>query len=140
MSAEQIAARDYILSYEELPPQYDLVILNASSETSINIHGQVDYIVVHSQQEDTRTQIRGRYRHDLENLYLWDNNSFQVPEECLNRELSAEERKQLCQIIGIVDCNGRVYGWNTVKKRIVEAGYSIVEKRINSKRYFIITP
>lgn len=79
MTAEQQAARDYILTHEALPPQYDMVILNASSETGINIHGKVDYVVVHNQNPETRTQIRGRYRHDLERLYLWDNKSFRVP-------------------------------------------------------------
>lgn len=139
MSVEQQAARDYILTHEELPPQYDMVILNASSETGINIHGKVDYIVVHNQQEETRTQIRGRYRHDLDCLYLWDNKTFQVPEEFLDCELSAEQREQLCQIIGIYDDKGRLCKWTTIKKRITAAGYSVIEKRINSKRYYIIT-
>jgi hypothetical protein len=139
MSAEQEAARDYILTREELPPQYDMVILNASSETGINIHGKVDYIVVHNQQEETRTQIRGRYRHDLDCLYLWDNKTFQVPEEFLDCELSAERREQLCQIISIYDDKGRLCKWTTIRKRITAAGYSVIEKRINSKRYYIIT-
>lgn len=139
MTAEQRAARQHILSQEELPPQYDMVILNASSETGINIHGQVDYIVVHNQEPETRIQIRGRYRHDLDRLYLLDYNSIQVPEEFMDCELSAEQREQLCQVVGIRDPKGRVYKWITVKKRLIEAGYSIVENRHNSKRYYSIT-
>ena len=139
MTEEQRAARQHILSREELPPQYDMVIVNASSETGINIHGKVDYIVVHNHEPDTRTQIRGRYRHDLECLYLLDYQSIQVPEQYLDCELSAEQREQLCQDISIRDTNGRVYKWNTVKKRLAAAGYTIVETRHNSKRFFIIT-
>lgn len=139
MTAEQRAAREHILSHEELPPQYDMVILNASSETGINIYGKVDYIVVHSQQEETQIQIRGRYRQDLNHLYLLDYNSIQVPEEFIDRELSAEQREELCQVIGLRDPKGRVYKWSTVKRRLEAAGYSIVEKRRNSKRFYIIT-
>lgn len=139
MTAEQRAARQHILTHEEIPPQYDMVILNASSETGINIHGKVDYIVVHSQEPETQVQIRGRYRHDLDRLYLLDYNSIQVPGEYLDCELSAEQREELCQVIGLRDPKGRVYKWSTVKSRLESAGYSIVEKRHNSKRFYIIT-
>lgn len=139
MTDAQREARDYIISKEELPPQYDMVIINASSETGINIYGNVDYIVVHHIDPDTREQIRGRYRKDLDRLYLHDNNSIQVPEEYLDCELSAERREQLCYDVDIRDDKGRTYKWNTVKKRLIAAGYSVVETRHNSKRFFIIT-
>lgn len=139
MTDAQREAREHIISNEELPPQYDMVIINASSETGINIYGKVDYIVVHNQQEETQIQIRGRYRKDLDRLYLHDNNTIRVPEEYLDCELSAERREQLCYDIEIRDDKGRVYKWNTVKKRLIAAGYSVVETRHNSKRFFIIT-
>ncbi len=139
MTEEQKAALRHIVSQEEIPPQYDMVILNASSETGINIRGQVDYMVVHSQEKETQVQIRGRYRKDLARLYLLDYNSIQVPEEFLDCELSAERREELCQRIGIRDTKGRIYKWATVKVKLIAAGYSVVEKRRNNKRYYIIT-
>lgn len=139
MTDAQRKAREYIISKEELPPQYDMVIINASSETGINIYGNVDYIVVHNQQEETQIQIRGRYRKDLDRLYLHDNNAIKVPEEYLDCELSVERRKQLCYDIDIRNDKGSTYKWNTVKKRLESVGYSIVEKRRNNKRFYIIT-
>ena len=139
MNEEQRRVREYIITNEELPPEYDMVILNASCETGINIYGQVDYIVIHSQMPETRTQVRGRYRQDLERLYLLDYHSIQVPEEYMDRELSAEERKALCQTLAIRNENGRIVKWTTVKSTLVEAGYSVVESRRNSKRYYVIT-
>ena len=139
MTDAQKEARDYIISKEELPPQHDMVIINASSETGINIYGNVDYIVVHNQQEETQIQIRGRYRKDLDRLYLHDNNTIKVPEEYLDCELSVERRKQLCYDIDIRNDKGSTYKWNTVKKRLESVGYSVVEKRRNNKRFYIIT-
>lgn len=72
MTEEQYAARDYILQKEEIPPQYDLFIFNASCETSINIRGQVDYFIAHTTKPTSITQARGRYRGDLETLYVFD--------------------------------------------------------------------
>lgn len=139
MTKEQRETRDYIISHEQLPPQYDMVIVNASSETGINIYGKVDYIVVHSQEEETQIQIRGRYRQDLDRLYVLDYHSINVPEEYLDCELSAERREQLCYDVDIRDDKGRTYKWNTVKKRLTAAGYSVVDVRHNSQRFFIIT-
>ena len=68
MTQAQLLARNHILEKKELPPQYDLVIINASSETSISIFGKVDYIIVHCQEADTQTQVRGRYRKTLQTL------------------------------------------------------------------------
>ena len=43
MNDEQKRVRDYILSHAALPDEYDMVIINASSETSINIFSPIDY-------------------------------------------------------------------------------------------------
>jgi len=139
MTVAQKEAREYIITKEELPPQYDMVIINASSETGINIYGNVDYIVVHHTDPDTREQIRGRYRKDLDRLYLHDNNAIHVPEEYLDCELSAERRRELCRDIRITDPKGRVYMWNKVRVELETAGYSVVESRHNSQRFYTIT-
>lgn len=41
MNEEQLSVRQHILDREEIPPQYDVLLINASSETSINIRGEV---------------------------------------------------------------------------------------------------
>lgn len=139
MTEEQKKAREYILQNEELPPQYDMVIVNASCETGINIGGKVDYIVVHNSSEDTRTQIRGRYRKDLECLYVHSNNTISVPEEFLDCKLFTKEKGELCAAIKLQDEKGRTYKWPTIRNRLKEAGYSIIEDREKSKWYAIIS-
>ena len=71
MTEEQLRVRDYILDKEELPPEYGAVIINKSNETAINIRGRVDYIIVHSQEDDVREQVRGRYRGDLDKKHYF---------------------------------------------------------------------
>ena len=139
MTAEQRIARDYILENEALPPQYDLVIINASSETSINIRGQVDYIVIHTTEPEVRTQVRGRYRSDLELLYLFDSESLEVPEEYMERPLFKSDREKLCAILQAKDKWGKTVGWTTVKKELAEEGYIITEGRTNNRRYYVIS-
>lgn len=140
MCPEQMAAKNHIITSEELPPEYDMVIINASCETGINIRGKVDYIAVHRSDEDTRTQVRGRYRGDLGTLYLYQNDAdIEIPEEYLNKPLSVAARRELCAAVNIRDKNGTAYGWTTVKKRAVESGYIVYEQRIKNHHYFTIS-
>ena len=60
MSEEQLAVRQTILYDFAIPAEYNLVIINASSETSLKIKSPVAYVIVHSGDEDT--EIHGRAR------------------------------------------------------------------------------
>lgn len=143
MNDEQIKAIDYILAKEELPPQYDMVIINASSETGINIRGQVDYIMIHTRQEETRIQVRGRYRGDLDRLYLLDSDGeLFVPEEYLDRRLFKEGKDKLCEILNIRDNSNHLMKWPTVKAKLIQAGYCVKDadnQREKNRRYAIIS-
>ena len=117
-----------------------MVIINSSSETSISIFGKIDYIIVHNQEPDTQTQVRGRYRDTLQTLYLLNYNApITVPSEFMDRDLFTEEKSELCAILNIHDSNGRRVGWTTVKKKLVEAGYKVTERRYNSRRCTVIS-
>ena len=140
MTQEQLQARDHILQKQELPPQYDMVIINASSETSINIYGKVDYIIIHRSDEDTQTQVRGRYRETLQTLYVLEyDGPIKVPSEYLDRDLYTEDKKELCTLLNIHDNKGRRVGWTTIKKKLNEAGYTLTERHPGSRRCTVIS-
>lgn len=139
MTEEQMQARKYILKQEQLPSDYDVVIINASSETSINIRGRIDYVVIHSTEKEVRVQVRGRYRGDLEELYVYDKNSLEVPTEFLDTPLFKEDKTALCQILQQTDDFNKLVKWTKTKEKLLEEGYTITEKRYNNRRYAIIS-
>lgn len=139
MTEEQHRVRNYILRKELLPPDYDVVIINASSETSINIRGKIDYVVIHSTEEEVRVQVRGRYRDDLEELYVYDKSTLEVPPEFLDVPLFKEDRDNLCEILRQTDDFKRLVKWTKTKKKLLDEGYEIIEKRYNNRRYAIIS-
>lgn len=140
MTEEQHRVQQYIINHAALPPEYDLVIINASSETSINIKSHIDYIVVHSQEEETQIQVRGRYRDDLEHLYLLDYNAVPiVPPEFLSKKLFTEDKAKLCEILNLRNERGNAVKWPTTKKRLGDTGYIVKEGRENNRRYVVIT-
>ena len=140
LTQEQLQARNHILQKQELPPQYDMVIINASSETSISIYGKVDYIIIHRSDEATQTQVRGRYRDTLQTLYLLNyDGPIKVPSEYLDRDLYTEDKNELCVLLNIHDSKGRRVGWPTIKKKLNEAGYILTERHPGNRRCTVIS-
>ena len=65
LSAEQLRARKFIIENEEVPPQYDIFLFNATAETSINLRNPIDFFIANNPNETSITQSRGRYRVDI---------------------------------------------------------------------------
>ena len=140
MTEEQRRVRDYILTNAALPPEYDMFIINASSETSINIFGDLDYIVIHNQEEETQIQVRGRYRDDLDSLYVLNYDSVPyVPAEFMGVKLFTEDKKRLCEALSLRHDDWKKKAWPSTKEALINDGYTITEGRQNYKRFAIIT-
>ena len=141
MNDEQLAARAYILQHEEVPPQYDLFIFNASCETSINIRGRMDYFIAHTTNPTSITQARGRYRGDLETLYLFNRDTTEpiiVPDEFLDIQLFTENQRDLRLRLSLKDAKGHYLSYDKQWSRIEASGYTIDYGRDNNRRYVVI--
>ena len=141
MSEEQLRVRQTILEDFAIPNEYNLVIINASCETSLKIKSPVDYVIVHSGDDDTQVQVRGRVNNDLNRLYLPSNtpSALTVPAEFLNRKLFPSDKDKLCDCLNLCNESGRQFRWRGVKSRLIEVGYTIIEDREHNCRYAIIT-
>lgn len=142
MSQAQLDARESILRNFTIPSQYDFLIINSSSETSIKIKSHVDYVIVHNQNSDTQIPVRGRVNSDLERLYLASSCAvplIEVPEEYLGKRLFTEEKRALCANLNLRNPkNSRPYQWTKIKEFLIENDYYVEEGRYDSKRYAII--
>lgn len=142
MNNEQMEARRSILEDWTIPPQYDLLIINSSSETSLKIKSHVDYVIVNSSNPDTQIQVRGRINGDLQTLYLPTEEIpvVKVPPEYLRRRLFSEDKRSLINTLNLRNTNNRLFGWPSVKDILIDNDYSITEGRSNNLRYAVIEP
>jgi len=142
MNEEQLEVRRSILEEWVIPPQYDLLIINSSSETSLKIKSQVDYVIVNSSNADTQTQVRGRVNSDLQTLYLPTDGvpTVNVPVEFLGRQLFKADKDALVRVLDLRNPNNRLCGWTTVKHILIDNDYTITEGRSGNLRYSIIEP
>lgn len=147
MSDKQWETVDSLVNNDAIPNDVQVLVLNAAYQTGLNIDprkSHLDYVIVHSANKDTQTQARGRYRGDIDTVYLKTNDD--AHEEInsddvlpfLDRELTKADKDRLCETIGFVDSRGRLYKWPTIKKLLIQQGYSITEKKSGSKRSTII--
>lgn len=148
MSKEQLAIRESVVLNGIIPDNIQVLLINASSETGINIKSPVDYVVVNDSNPDTQIQAVGRVRHDLETVYLRDLSPdkftyipyYAVDEKWLNRPLYVEDKEALCRELIIVDNRGRRYKWPNIRKTLIFSGFNITDGRDkDGRRYSIIT-
>ena len=142
MNDEQLETRRSILETWTIPSQYDLLIINSSSETSLKIKSKVDYVIVHSSNPDTQVQVRGRINSDLMTLYLPVEgvSEIVVPSEYLGKRLFQGDKQALAEALNLRNTNNRPYGWPTVKNLLIESDYSVIEARQGNLRYVVIEP
>ena len=140
MNAEQLAVRRSILELFRLPPQYNLLIINASSETSIKIKTPIDYVIVNSPDEDTQIQVRGRVNNDLPKIYLPNDDltSIEVPGRFLGRELFKKDKDELCKIFNRRNSSNRLCKWTTIRKLLEKNEYIVRDGRRKNFRFTII--
>ena len=74
----------------------DVLLINKSCETSVNIESHVDFMIIHSSDSDTQTQARGRYRNDLRQLYLYADwalyeEKIEIPKDKMNVRLFKDD-------------------------------------------------
>lgn len=143
MDKQQYAVRQHIIENATVPDDVDILLINKSCETSINIKSHIDYMVVHSNQEDTQTQAIGRYRNDLDLVYLfnpdiWDD--IDLPSEMLNTPLYKEDIDSYITEHDIRDEHGHIMKQPSFLKHIAMWDYEVQsKKKKGGKRYHIIT-
>lgn len=148
MDREQEATRRYLISNEALPENVKVLVINAAYETGLNIRPSathLDYIVVHSTNEEVQTQVRGRYRGDIDTVYYhgsyeeYDKElDITVLPRFLCRPLYTADKKELCSLIDLKDERGRPKGWPSVKKFLESNGLVVESHNNRNSRWSVI--
>lgn len=152
MDGHQLSTRDYILEEHKLPDDVQDLLFNAGYETAITIKDdKVKECYVHSGNPDTQIQARNRFRQDLNVVGYYDSEMAKnkkkdkknkeevleghwvMPDNFLNIPLDKEARENLLKTIGFPK------GWTSFKKWLAINKYKITEKRVDNKRYQIIS-
>ena len=145
MSNEQLKIRKAILDTERIPPELDLLFINAAYETSINIVNEdFNTMIIHNGSPDIQTQVRGRIRHDIDDLYLYDTDYLHIsqyfPRAYFNRPLFREDTAAIAEIMNLKNKDSRQLKWSSIYKLLEEDGMSVSKQKINGRQCWMVHP
>lgn len=141
MTKEQRRLRLAIINNKVIPSDIDVLIINASAETSVTIGGDIEFMIIHSTDEEVIEQVTGRYRGDFDTLYMHDDtieDKIILDEKWLNKPLTKADKDLLCKELNLHNEKGRMLKWSSVKNILENNGYIITLKRIDTKNYSVI--
>lgn len=148
MNDEQWKAVESIVRDEALPDDVQVLIINAAYQTGLNIDPEktrLDYIVVHNSNEDTQTQAKGRYRGDIDTVYIREKSGeceYIIAQESiapyLGIRLYKDDKKKLCDELDLRDSRKRRLGWRKVRSILIDEGYEIHDTHSGNSRYSVI--
>lgn len=148
MRGEQLEAVNSLEEHEKIPDGIQVLIINAAYETGLNIRPEkshLDYVIVHDIDPDTQIQVRGRYRGDIDTVYLkdaLDGGTVSIDLARLTpyfgKKLRAPEKKQLLSELELKDGKGRPMGWPAFVKLLKEQGHTVEQGKDRAGRYYVI--
>lgn len=150
MDGYQKEVRQAIIEKGIIPEGINVLIINSSYETGINIKDKnIEIVIVNSTDEDTQIQSRSRVRKDIKLLMIRTKlkedieiPSIIIPEKYLDIALTTDDKKKLCEEVKLISEKGRLVKWSDLKKEIIEQDYKVYEDRgtiIRNKRTSTIT-
>lgn len=144
LSEWQESVRSTILSSEHIPDEIDVLIINAAYETSLNIRNEeFRTMLIHNSSPDVQTQVRGRLRHDIDNLYLYDcahqSISHYFPAEYLNRNLTREDTNAIVEMMNLKNKDGRLLKWPSIAELLSKDGMTVLKTTQKRRQLWFVS-
>ena len=131
LSDQQNKLREYITKKKKFPKRLSVLIINFAYYSSINIKDEyIDTVILHTGNEEIRIQARGRVRHDIENLYLYNSTALiikDIPDEFLGVKLRNGEKKQIKEYLNITTENGTQRGFPYIIEHLPTDKYEVIK-------------
>lgn len=143
MSEEQLKVRAFILNTGLIPEPYNLLIINGAMQEGWNLYDdKVTLAILDTVDLTEQIQALGRIRNDIDFVIKKtkenkiDEIEIKLKESYLNKSLTSEDKNDLCDELFILNKNGRLMKWPTIKEYILKSGYNVEDKIevINDKR------
>lgn len=140
MSTYQLEVLESVVKDGMIPDNIDILIINASLQTGINIkNNDIDWVLVNSTNKTTQIQARSRVRKDIDRLYLKSDdaeisNDIELDEKWLNRPLTSKDKQELCNELEQYDERGRLKRWKAISKELTELGFNIKDSRLSDAK------
>lgn len=138
MSKKQLKVREHLIKTGELLEPYNILIINRSMETGVNIYDKnMQLMICNTTNEVQQVQARGRIRHDIDLLILRTNDltniyksKFYIEDRFIEKWLTKSEVETfVINKNNLTDDRGNLFSVNKLIKDIEQYGFEISSKR-----------
>lgn len=139
LNDEQLKVKDYLIRTGKLLEPYNVLIINRSMETGINIIDEdMIYCITNTTNITERIQARGRLRHNIIGWHLRSNQTkeekviseINLEEKWLDKPLTTKDKKELCEELKVYNKNGKITKWSGIKTILENNLYKIKDTQI----------
>lgn len=137
MDEEQLKARQFILNTGNIPEPYNLLIINGAMQEGWNLYDDKIILAILDTVDITeQIQALGRIRNDIDlvikktndkNMYKYN---IELPKSYININLTSGDKKTLCEELYLLDDQGRLKMWPTIRSYIEGSGYIVEDKQV----------
>lgn len=130
MSEEQLTAREYLLSNDEIPHPYNFLIINTAMQEGWNLKDKmVRLAIIYTTNETEKIQSLGRVRKDIEVLVYKDTSNgdlfVDLPIKYYNKPLTQDMKLELCSELNLITDRNKQIKWPTLKTLLKKQGYIV---------------
>lgn len=141
MDDEQLKQREYVLRTGLIPDEYDALIVNSAMQEGWDLlDPKVKLVIMNTINETEFVQSTGRVRQDIDILvYKVDSSDIDYyvnfPQELIGTPMTTQDKQSLCEKLNLVNQNGRLMKWQSIKPMLEKQGYEVVDKvsKVNGK-------
>lgn len=135
MNDEQLQVREFILNTGNIPEPYNLLIINGAMQEGWNLYDdKVTLAILDTTDITEQIQALGRIRKDIDLVIKKTHEKndsgiiLEVPSYYLNVDLTFADKTLLCEELYVLDEQGRLKMWPTIKKLLKDSGYSVKDE------------
>lgn len=149
MNQEQLRVRKQLLLEGTLADGYNVLIINRSTETGVNIYDKkMELCIVNTTNKTQIVQARGRIRHNVDLLVVRTNDEkkvgfvLEIDKKLLGVPMLKQDiEEKIIHTYGLKDNRGRFYTISKLGNILEEKGYTIEKKRktIEGKKFTLYT-
>lgn len=120
--------------------KYDVVIINSAMQEGWNlIDERIKLAVMNTTDTTEYTQALGRIRDDIDVLiYRVEKKEIllDISDDYIDKPLTSSDKDDLCMKIGLMNKNGRIYKWRTIRKLLLKQGFIVEDDviKVDNKR------
>ena len=139
----ELSKEDWHIDLYSNPQNYSFKVIEVCSKEELDTK-EIYWINYYNSFNDGLNKTSGgrnreQFNKVINKPYIMEDGTVICPQEYLDRPLLKEDKKSLCRLIRYSNTNRRIVGWTTIKKKLIENGYKIEDKRktINGKKISI---